>query len=206
VSKKLRTIAVLVLVLAGMAAYITFRNRPLSAEEKSQLLHALAGRHEEMEKQLRQTEYFSDLADTGKAGKREFVDFDQAANLWARACADKSFDDVKRVLAGDDRLPKRQRTSALSAAEKKPLGAAEKKQLFLAMTFRNEELKERLRLTKYFSGTVPVTETGSGLSVDADTSYYLWRRACADQSFAEVKKALGGHYHFVPPSYYFDGQ
>jgi hypothetical protein len=82
------------------------------------------------------------------------------------------------------------------------LSPAEKNRLFAALTFHNEELAQRLRLTKYFSGTASVEEKGSGASVDIGPSYELWRRACADQAFAEVKQALGAHYQFVPASYY----
>jgi hypothetical protein len=196
VSKKLGAVLAL-LIVAGTVAYLRFRNRPesaLSPEEKTQLLHGLAFRNQEVEKRLSQTKYFSDLSEARKPAKKVFVDFNETANLWSRACADKSFDEVKRALG--DGL--RKATSVLSAAEKS--------QLFFDLTFHNDELRERLRLTRYFSGSVPVKEKGSGLSVDADTSYYLWRRACADQSFAEVKQVLGVRYHFVPPSYYFDSQ
>jgi hypothetical protein len=90
----------------------------------------------------------------------------------------------------------------LSAAEKKPLSPAEKKQLFLAMTFRNGELQDRLRLTKYFSEMAVVEARGSAQPVDTNRTFELWRRACADKAFTEVKQALGRRYQFVPASYW----
>jgi hypothetical protein len=131
-------------------------------------------------------------------------DYDMRASV--PTPADKFFDEVQRALADDYGPQNRKASSVVNEAEKKPLTLAEKKQLFFDLTFHNEELRERLRRTKYFAETGAAQEKSSASWVDANQSYYLWRRACADKSFAEVKQALGSNYQFVPASYYWQGR
>jgi hypothetical protein len=82
------------------------------------------------------------------------------------------------------------------------LNSAEKRELFRALTFHNEELEQRLRQTEYFFDIGPI---GQGMPVDVPRSLKLWRRASLDRSFGEVKQALGEHHPFVPASY-LDGR
>jgi hypothetical protein len=80
------------------------------------------------------------------------------------------------------------------------LCAAEKSALLRALTFQNEELEQQLRSTRYFAG---IPNTGN-VPVDVNQSMELWRRACADRSFDEVKHLLGDHYHQLVPASYYD--
>jgi hypothetical protein len=82
------------------------------------------------------------------------------------------------------------------------LSAAEKTTLFHALTFHNEELEKQLRSAQYFAG-IP---TAGNAPLDVSQTMELWRRACTDRSFDEVRRSLAVYYHQFAPARYYDAK
>jgi hypothetical protein len=64
-------------------------------------------------------------------------------------------------------------------------------------------MEQQLRSTRYFAD-IPDAGAMVNAPVDIHHSMDLWRRACTDPSFDEVRRSLAGYHPFVPASY-FDG-